>query len=181
MAINIDGYKPSPVIKHKNGKGRVCPGDFKFSTKILDVKNALAESVGRECSHCDRLETYETDQAIIVAKPGITSEVLEKFCLAIVIQLEAERNQRLPGQNSGDKEAKIISVLKDASNPSRFAAVMQIEGIGILFGNIVEYIKTIATKAAERFPKESAYNDIVDTVWHKPVAHDRDGRIIPYR
>lgn len=176
MAIDIEGYKPSPVIGHTDDRGEPCLGTFRFHSKVLELREALASFAERKCTHCDRKETYDPSQVIIVAKPGITRQALEEFCAAIVEDQEITRKR----QKIETAETKILSIAQDTANPSRFVAVIQINGIGLLSGDIEKSIRDLSIKAAGRFPEKAAYDDTVDTAWRKPVAYNWQDEVIPY-
>ncbi len=179
MTININGYEPSPVIGHTGDKGKPCLGVFRFSSKVFEPSEALTAFTERKCTHCDRRETYDLNQVTIVAKPGVTRKALEEFCAAILAHLEIERKKQTVKPDHETKEAKILSIVQDATNPSRFAAVMQIEGIGMSSSDMSAYIKYVSAKAAGRFPQKAAYDDIAETTWRKPITYNWKNEIVP--
>lgn len=179
MAISIEGYKPSLAIKHKDHKGRACPGTFHFTDHVLGHKNALAAFTDRSCSHCDRRETYEMDQLILVAKTDVPINTLTEFCNAIIKEAEIKMKDQPPLEGES-KEIKLVSIVKDATNPLRFAAILQIMNPGIDV-DAYRFMEELAINAWSRNQQLPMYADTIEAVWRKPIAHNREREVIPYR
>lgn len=148
------------IAPHMNGK-KVCRGEFKFDKGLLDRYQE------RTCKVCGCKEMYE-DSLIVVARPGVRSEIVQELCLSILKMVWAE----VAGKDVGP--ASFLKIVRDRSNPERVAAILNIHGVH----NVTEpaaYLENLVNKV-RIMPHAKARNDfellpfqaIVAEVYRKP-------------
>ena len=97
--------RPPPSMTHEGCGGTIC---------FLKTPEELPET--RICQSCEFKETYEWDQLIIIARPGVTKEDLENFCE--MVGLKRVEIPKLDKNSVPGNEIFAVSVLAAAGGKS---------------------------------------------------------------
>lgn len=161
--------KPSPLT-HRNARGEICKGELKFAKA-----RSFAELSIRACDWCGRHEAYDLNRIILVAKENIPEANLKEFCAILVQRLETDRLGKIMPINFSP-----IMIETDKTNPRRLAATITAKNVGAE-SEPEKFLRAASDKMRERSsPRPPAFDEIIECVWRKPVACDRDGTVMSY-